>query len=141
MFIITDEIIAYGHPNIQGTHKTTFEITKENYLTKKGTCIIGIRANKGAADLSERFKKATRSKCRVKLILIVDQYVEEIYGVGHPNLTFKDESDIVIRKSSYTCPRTIMINANKAAADINREIIKILKNKNSCVTIRLAIEK
>ncbi|RLG64278.1 DUF371 domain-containing protein, partial [archaeon] len=28
-----DIIVAYGHPNIKATHKTTFEVTKDTYLT------------------------------------------------------------------------------------------------------------
>ena len=36
---------AYGHPNILGTHKTTFEFTKDNELTLNGDCIVGVKAD------------------------------------------------------------------------------------------------
>ena len=39
------KIIAYGHKNVRGTHKTTFEITKDKDLTERGTCIIGVNAS------------------------------------------------------------------------------------------------
>ncbi|MHA1332943.1 MAG: DUF371 domain-containing protein [Candidatus Odinarchaeia archaeon] len=140
MFIVTDEVEAYGHPNISATHKTTFEITKEKHLTEKGTCIIGISANKGARDLSEQFKRAAKKGCRIRLTLIVEDYTEDIYGYGHPNLTFTHPTDLVGRKSSYICPRTIMINADKSAMDINRNIIQLLKHPCTKMKLLLAVE-
>ncbi|HIP75502.1 MAG TPA: DUF371 domain-containing protein, partial [Thermococcus paralvinellae] len=42
------EIIhCYGHENIKATHKSTLEITKEDFLTPRGDCIICIKADKG----------------------------------------------------------------------------------------------
>ncbi|MFX1265712.1 MAG: DUF371 domain-containing protein, partial [Promethearchaeota archaeon] len=37
---------AYGHANVTGSHQTTVEITSESTLTPRGTCIVGIRADK-----------------------------------------------------------------------------------------------
>ena len=55
-----EEIEAYGHENVRSTHKTTFEITKERALTKRGNCIIAVGATKGARDLGYRFREAAR---------------------------------------------------------------------------------
>ncbi|MCK5388859.1 MAG: DUF371 domain-containing protein, partial [Candidatus Thorarchaeota archaeon] len=41
---------AYGHENVIGEHKTTVEITTEDYLTKQGTCIVGMEANQKLSD-------------------------------------------------------------------------------------------
>ena len=49
---ILDKFYAYSHANVIGSHKTTIEITKDNYLTKKGDCIVGINSSKGCIDLS-----------------------------------------------------------------------------------------
>ena len=40
MMKVYDEIEFYGHPNIQATHQKTIEITKDDYLTHEGYCII-----------------------------------------------------------------------------------------------------
>ena len=48
-------LTAYGHPNVTATHRTTFEITKEDELSLAGSCIIAVGADKGALDLSRRF--------------------------------------------------------------------------------------
>ncbi|MHA2376118.1 MAG: DUF371 domain-containing protein [Candidatus Thorarchaeota archaeon] len=36
---------ANGHQNIIGEHRTTVELTTESFLTKSGTCIVGVQAN------------------------------------------------------------------------------------------------
>lgn len=129
--MIIEEVIAYGHPNILATHKSTFEITKEHALTRKGNCIIGIRANKACKDLSEKFKKALKNNVPVRIIIKSDDFRDDLIGYGSPNLILSDETSIVIRKSSYICPRTLLINANKAACDIDRNLIShIRKSKN-----------
>ena len=52
------EIIrCQGHPLVLGTHPTTFEVTGEGHLTKKGNCIIGISADKSCERLSAEFKR------------------------------------------------------------------------------------
>lgn len=46
-------IKARGHPNIKATHRTTIEVTKDNYLTGRGDCILGIDADKSLKDMKE----------------------------------------------------------------------------------------
>ncbi len=47
-----------GHPLVRGgTHRTTFEVTKDETLTETGgDCIIAVAADKGAADLDSGLK-------------------------------------------------------------------------------------
>ncbi|MFX1449584.1 MAG: DUF371 domain-containing protein [Promethearchaeota archaeon] len=137
--VIIEEIIAFGHKNLFGTHKTTFEITKERNLTKRGNCIIGILANKGLIDLSQKFKEKAKSNTEIKCILMVKDIKEEILGYGHPSLTFSHPKDIVIRKSKYKCARTLMIGANKSANDLDRKLIKLLQNPKTQLNMKLII--
>ena len=138
---VVEEIRAYGHPNIRATHRSTLEITKEENLTPRGDCIIAIKADKGLYELSNEFKKITRKDgSKIKLIIEVEGLKEEITGYGSSKLTLNHPTDIVCRKSSYTCSRTLMIKANKAAIDLNREIIKKLKNPDTPVKIILIAE-
>ena len=120
-------IKAKGHKNISATHKTTLEITKVNYLTPTGHCIIGIGADKSMIDFSEDFKEKLRNAKKIIVEIEVEGLKEVIIGEGHEDLILNHPTDIVIRKSNYICPRTLMINANKSAKDINREIVKKLK--------------
>jgi len=138
---VVEEIRAYGHPNIRATHRSTLEITKEENLTPRGDCIIAIKADKGLYELSNEFKKIVRKDgSKIKLIIEVEGLKEEITGYGSSKLTLNHPTDIVCRKSSYTCSRTLMIKANKAAIDLNREIIKKLKNPDTPVKIILIAE-
>jgi len=118
-------IKAYGDPNIRATHKTTIEITKDDHLTERGDCILGIRADRGLKDI-KNFLDSHKGK---KLIVefTVDDLSDRVTGYLDPRLSFLDERDIVIRKSSYICKRTLMINANKSAAEIDRSIVRKLR--------------
>ncbi|AXI25240.1 hypothetical protein CFE53_03410 [Methanofervidicoccus sp. A16] len=122
-FVIT----ARGHTNVKCTHKTTLEITKENYLTSTGDCIIGISADKSMLDFPEDFKERLRNADRIVVEILVDELREVIVGKGHKDLILNHPTDIVIRKSTYICPRTLMISANKSAKDIDREIVRRLR--------------
>ncbi|ADG13353.1 Protein of unknown function DUF371 [Methanocaldococcus infernus ME] len=120
-------IKAKGHRNVSARHKGTIEITKEDYLTPTGDCIIGISADKSMLDFPEEFKELLRRAKKIVVEIEVDGIKERIEGEGHKELILEHPTDIVIRKSSYICPRTLMIKANKGAKDINREIVKKLK--------------
>ena len=135
------EIIhCYGHENIKATHKSTLEITKEDFLTPRGDCIICIKADKGLEELNGEFKRALKSGKKVRIRIIVDDLVDEIMASGDERLTFENDVSMVIRKSSYIDGRTLAIKANKAAKDVDRKIIEKLKNPNQKVIIELIID-
>ncbi len=136
------EIIrARGHKNIRATHKTTLEITKEKYLSPRGDCIIGVSADKSISELNETFKQALNTGAPAKVKLKLPDYgLEEVLiGFGHPKLSFTHKTDIVIRKSKYICGRTLLISANKAASDLNREFVDLLKDKKTEILVIIEI--
>ncbi len=125
-----DEIIAWGHENITARHRTTLEVTKEENLTLRGDCIIGVKADKAIRDIDERIKEWLRAGNRIEIEIILPQYglKDSLVGFGSRDMTFEHKTDIVVRKSDYVCERTLAIRANKAAKDIDREIVKLLKD-------------
>lgn len=132
---------AKGHYNILATHKTTLEITKESHLTRRGDCIIAVNSECGIKDIPNDIKKAIRKRDSiVKMIIKVGDIFEIIKGFGHPDLSFSHPTDIVCRKSTYICPRTLMVKADKAAIDLNRGLIKMLKNPKVTVEITIIVE-
>jgi len=135
---ITITFKAYGHPNIKATHKTTFEITKENYLTEKGDCIIAIKAEKACKDLPEKLKQLIKTdQTKITIELEANGEKEIIHAQGSKNLKLTSPTSIVIRKSTYIDERTLAIKANKAAKDINKKLINKLKNPNTQLTIKI----
>lgn len=126
--IAIDVIKAHGHINVKATHKTTLEITKDNFLTPRGDCIIGIESNKSAYDLSPEVKELIKKGGYVYLVLKVNDKVEIIHGIGDPRLTLENKNKIIARKSDFISDATIMIKADKSAKDIRRDIIDELKS-------------
>ncbi|OGM01962.1 hypothetical protein A3K72_00150, partial [Candidatus Woesearchaeota archaeon RBG_13_36_6] len=114
------QFTAHGHPNIRASHKTTFEFTKDRFLTKTGDCIVGVNADFSLSEL----KKLLKNK-RIKITIKVDKKIEEI--IAQPNKGFDSEHEIVIRKTNFVSKRTLAINANKAAIDFDK-IREKLKN-------------
>jgi hypothetical protein len=131
-------IIGKGHKNITATHKTTLEITKEDYLTPTGDCIVGVNIDKSMADFSEGIREKIRSSDKIIIEIVVGDLKETIIGKGHKDLILNHPTDIVIRKSSFICPRTLMINADKSAKELTREIVEKLK-KGEDLIFRISI--
>jgi len=121
------KFFAYGHPNIKATHKSTLEITTENYLTPKGDCIIGIKSSISPYYFPKKLKELLLKEIPLKLVLICENFKDEVIFYGSPRLTLKSKISLVIRKSKFIDDRTIGIRANKSAKDINRNLIENLK--------------
>jgi len=136
--MVTEVIHAFGHENITAKHRTTFEITRESEITKRADCIIAVSADKGANDLSRRFKKvASRPDALIMVDLWAGEMHERIIGRGHPNLRFEHPTDLVGRMSSYTCARTLMIHADKAAFHLDREFVKRIQHRGALIKVKL----
>ena len=126
------KIKAKGHENVLSLHKSTFEITKDKDLSLSGDCIIGLDIDKSMDDFPEEFKeKLANDDTKVIVELKTPNASDTIEGYGHHDLTLSHPTDIVCRKSTFVCSRTLMIKSNKAAIDLNRDLIKDLANGES----------
>jgi len=138
---ITEIILVYGHENIQATHKSTLEITKEPQLSKKGDCIIGVSADKGIADLSLEFKESLRKKnAKMTMLIEAGEAAEVVNAFGSPRLILAHPTDMVVRKSSHICSRTLAIQADKAACDLSRKLVQKLRKPKQKVKITLTVK-
>ena len=107
---------AYGHENVIGEHKTTVELTSEDHLTRRGSCIVGISSDITLDRLESKIKEmAMKSSTKIVLRMSVDELNEEVTGTGSPGLTYTDPISMVARTSTFECGRTLMVNADKAA--------------------------
>ena len=126
------KIMAKGHENVLSLHKSTFEITKDKDLSLSGDCIIGLDIDKSMADFPEEFKeKLANDDTKVIVGLKTSNASDTIEGFGHHDLSLSHPTDIVCRKSTFVCSKTLMIKSNKAAIDLNRDLIKDLANGES----------
>lgn len=123
-----DVVEFFGHPLIRATHKTTFEITKEESVSLKGDCIIGVRASKACRDIDSRVKDIiTTDASAIKVSIYVGDGLFEVNAKGHPSLPLTDERSIVVRKSDFICPRTLAISSDKSAFDLPRSMAMMLR--------------
>ena len=134
---------AYGHPNILATHKTTLEFTKDKDVSLKGDCIVGVNANFDLKKLKQFIKKSIKYNNKKITIIIKTttknnkskKILEKISA--ELNTSFDSNKEIVIRKTNFISERTFAIKANKAAFDLNRDLIKFLKEKKNRVSITI----
>ena len=123
------EIPFHGHKNILSLHQKTLEITKDDELTSNGDCIVGVSANISCVDLPEKMKKKIRNpKTKITFSIRAGNKKFTIEGNGSKKLSLKHTKDIVLRKSAFTCSRTIAINCDNASSDIPRDFVKILQS-------------
>ncbi|MBR3140900.1 MAG: DUF371 domain-containing protein [Methanobrevibacter sp.] len=133
------KIKTKGHKNVTSHHKSTFEITKDAEIGPTADCIIGTDMDKSMFDFPDEFKNVIAdSNTKIQVILDSENGHDEITGYGHEDLTLTHPTDIVCRTSDFTCSRTLMINSDKAARDLDSALIEDLKNeKNMEVTIKI----
>jgi hypothetical protein len=123
----TETITAHGHEHVQATHESTFEFTSDDWLTPAGDCILGIEVDQVPADFDPAVVLAAQSAdAEITITIEADGHSQTITGRGHPDLTFDDDRSMVARTSTYTDDRTVMVDADAAAADIDRELVAAL---------------
>ncbi len=135
MYIDLDKCIAIdvvrfrGCSNIKASHRTTFEITRDYYVTSRGDCIIGVSASKGVVDIDSDVKDVIRNDDSIILIAFLyrDRVLDVVTARGSSKLLLSDSRRIVVRKSSFIGPETLAINASKAASDLSRELVDTLR--------------
>ncbi|ASJ14743.1 DUF371 domain-containing protein [Thermococcus radiotolerans] len=137
--MLREVIRCRGHENVRATHRSTLEFTKEDYLTPRGDCILCIEADKGINDLSDEFKSALKAGKRLLIRIKVGNLVDEVLAEGSPGLILDHDFSMVVRKSDYIDARTLAIRANKAARDVDRKIVELLKSPERTVEIELII--
>lgn len=138
---VVEELWARGHPNITAENGKTFEVTMEENLTRRGDCVIAVSASKGAADLSDDFKDlARREDTKITVVVKAGNLEEAAVGWGSPKLTYSHKGDLVARKSSFTCSRTLMTMSDKASADFSRRLIQRLKDPRLKAKITIIAE-
>ena len=123
------EIPFTGHKHVLSLHEKTLEITKDDELTPQGDCIVGVNSGISCIDLPEKIKKKIQNpETKNKFTLKVRKFSFKVQGHGSEKLSLKHVSDIVLRKSAFTCSRTIAINCDKASSDIPRDFVRLLQN-------------
>lgn len=122
-----ERVTAVGHENVTARHASTFEVTREEWLTPAGDCILAVGADRAPADFDRDFAAACRDPtATITARLRVDGAEATIVGRGHPDLAFADERSLVGRTSDHADDRTVLVGADAAAADLDRGLVGAL---------------
>jgi hypothetical protein len=134
-----EHIHCRGHPLVLGTHPTTFEVTREVHLTANGNCIIGIAADKGCAGLAPAFRTIlAHDDAVLKTRLECGGSSVEIVSRGSARMTLVHPTDMVWRRSTFVCGRTIGILSDRVAKNLPRDLINNLaEGKEMQVTLNV----
>jgi len=136
-----ESIRCRGHPFVLGTHPTTFEVTCEEELSRNGNCIIGVAADKGCAGLSPEFRALLSHDDAILVTrLCSGNMTAEIQSRGSAHLTLDHPTDIVWRRSTFTCGRTIGICSDQVAATVSRDLIARLRD-GAEMTVTLTVTR
>lgn len=122
-----ETVRAVGHEHVRARHESTFELTTDQFLTPAGDCIIGIEADRAPADFDAEFVRACRDPTATILASIeVEGSVCRLIGRGHADLSFESHRSLVGRTSEYVDERTVLVDADMAAGDLDRDLVSAL---------------
>lgn len=134
-----ERLVCRGNENVLSRHKSTFEVTKEEHLTKAGDCIIAVCSDKGAADLSPEFKRVLANDgAELTTVLSIGGLTHTIHSFGSSEMTFTNATDLVWRRSGFVCPRTVGIFSDTTASMIPRGIVELLR-EGGVMTVTMTV--
>lgn len=142
---LVEVVRARGHEHVSATHASTLEVTTDDWLTPAGDCILAVEADRAPRDFSPAFREACATpEATITATLTVEgpeaTHTETIVGRGDPGLDLLDDRSMVARMSEYTDDaRTILVGADAAAADLDRDLIGALV-EGAPVELRLSVE-
>jgi len=115
---------AFGHPNIRATHKTTFELTKDDFVTVQGDCIVGINSDFDVPKIEAK---------RLRILIECSGINEVVHAEYNPG--FRSKREFVVRKSGFLSDRTFAVHADRASKDFSKEFREQLKNPGSMIHV------
>ncbi|WP_281195718.1 DUF371 domain-containing protein [Halorubrum sp. F4] len=140
---------ARGHENVTAEHASTFEFTTDDWLTPAGDCILGVDADRTPRDFSPEFREACQDPNATITATITASsqgddggtHTETVVGRGDPGLALVDDRSMVARTSGYTDDeRTVLVDADAAAADLDRDLVATLADGGE-VELRLEVRR
>ena len=136
-----EEVVhARGHENVRAEHASTFEVTTDDYLTPAGDCILGVESDRAPADFDPAFVAACQDpEATITATFRADSHEEIVEGRGHHDLTFEDDRSMVGRTSDYVDDRTILVGADRAAGEFDRDLVAALAD-GAVLVVTLRVE-
>ena len=122
MLHVSMTVIGRGHPNIRGTNRRTLEFTSDPYVSPRGDCILLcciVVEDNGLMDSLE-------GKGALEVRITVGNFSDSFSALT-PMSKPRSSNRIIFRRSSYVDEHTFGIMATKAARDIDRRVVDLLR--------------
>jgi hypothetical protein len=118
-----------GHPAIRGTHPKTLELTREQDISCRATCVVGVGAEVEPEDLAGFVGP-------LSITLHAGPHQEVVRARAEP--MFRLQRSIVIRRSRYRSPDTFAIEADRGAGDLDRELVASLRHRDARLVVTVS---
>ena len=115
-----------GHPNIRGTHHKTVEFTRDNEITGRATCVLGVAADFSLADLQNIVGNVT-------VEITVGDSSETFHATVNP--AYGDSERMIFRKSRLPTEQTFAVDLDKPASQFTRSFIRSLSDPDASIMV------
>jgi hypothetical protein len=124
----TVTIQCEGHAQITATHAKTFELTIDDDIGPRATCVIGVGADEKRAGLGALSGP-------VEITLNAGGHRQVVHAYANP---FLDPVDgLIVRRSDFRDRDTLAINADAGAADLDRALVHALADLGAHLDVRI----
>jgi hypothetical protein len=118
---------AAGHANVRATHRKTLELVREGEISARATCVVGV-----GASLDE--EALLRLRGRVEVTIAAGDLSATVRGRVNP--AFRPGDPLIVRRANAVTRDAVVIDADTAAADLDRELVAALASSDAVVEIR-----
>jgi hypothetical protein len=115
--------VGHGHPAIRATHTKTLELTPDEDITERATCVVAVGIDEAPAPLAGTVRITIRA-------------VDESFTFdARANSEWDPQGTAVIRRSPLRLPGTFATHASAAARDLPRPLAEALRNPDAVVEV------
>jgi hypothetical protein len=116
-------LVGHGHPAIRATHPKTLELTPDEDITQRATCVVAVALEPAASPLA--------GPVRITLCAGDESFAFE----ARANSSWNPTDTAVIRRSPMRLPGTFATHASAAASDLPQSLIDALKRLETVVEL------
>ena len=117
-----------GHPNVTAAHAKTLELTRDEAISRRATCVLGVASTHDDRALLEL-------RGRVEVTLESEGASDTFTATMSP--FFLGDSSLVFRRGPGLRGRTVAFDASKTAATIDRTLVTRLGSSTSTLHVTI----
>jgi hypothetical protein len=108
---------AAGHPSIRATHRKTLELTRDQEITERATCVVGV---------ATRLDEDALAELHGAVALTLATGDESVTVRGRLNPAFQPGDPLVARRAPDVTRNAVIVEADTAAEDLPRSFVERL---------------